>query len=1033
MSNFNPQEPKQAVNHIFNPGIRGITTGKTRDDDGELSVLIQIGINEKKWYAFEDLELTEATGDDIEDLLRGSRFGNKNDLARILTFHKINSRLSNIFYSMQASRTDFYAHQFKPVYKFIESLNGRILIADEVGLGKTIEAGLIWQEIKARKADAKRLLVVCPPMLREKWKAELRTRFDTRAEIYDARGIISLLEDFRREGQSFQCAAVCSLSSIRQDSVQDVLEEFENASLHFDLVVIDESHHLRNISTKSHKVGKILSDLTESLVLLSATPIQLKDEDLFRQLNILDAEEFNDLSLLQKRLVENEPVIRAQSYLRQHPPDVSKAVEQIGLLRNYDWFRQSELLKMVERQLLSLSADDRQGLIEAGRRLEKLNLFSSAISRTRKREVQENRVLREARSLKLRFTPEEMEFYNSVTEAVQDRLASFSGNTVAGFGLMMPQRMMASSIPAMVEHYRSKAGWDDEVFDEIGGFDRTEDDLPEHGADWLGLEQIVNAWNTNLPDSKFDELLKALSRIFQREGDVKIIIFSFFKKTLAYLNRRLNDAGLNPLMIHGDIPMDERREIIDLFHDNPASRILLSSEVGSEGIDLQFCRIIINYDLPWNPMKVEQRIGRIDRLGQKSEKITILNLSVIDTIEEKILERLYNRIGIFERSLGDLEQILGEITEKLHIDLLSHRLTREEEDRRIEDTERAIQYRLQTENELVEQSAVFLGASEYILQQIKGARDQGQWITPADLSSFIQDFFDHNFRGTTVAWEKPSKGFVSIKLTNEARIQLKNFCNLQNPNLPTDLTNPGLEAKVLVYDPQLAQNSQKCELLNHFHAIVRWIADSHKNNEGAFFRTSAVEVINNQIPEGQYLVGVQFWTFNGIQRKVQVEYSIVPLNQETTISTELAGTLLQDVLKYGRSWEFASQAAGSENTLAAWKFCTGELKQRYNQAFDDFRQENTELKFRRQQHLESFSTRKQNQARSAIDTLQQKLSMATGTKERNRIQSQIKGHETRIVNLQTNLEDALEDLERKSRLQKDYEDIAAVICRVKNS
>jgi superfamily II DNA or RNA helicase len=1032
MSNFNPEIPNQPVQHIHNPGVRGVTTGKTREDGTDLYIHVQIGINDKKWYPLDELELIVTTGDDIEDLLKNLRLGKKHDLARILTYHKIDSNLSNVFYSMQASRTDFYAHQFKPVYKFIESLDGRILIADEVGLGKTIEAGLIWLETKARRADARRLLVVCPPMLREKWKNELRIRFDTRAEIYDSQGIVELLEDFRREGQNYQCAAVCSLNSIRQDAVYSALEEFENTNLLFDLVVIDESHHLRNVSTKSHRTGKLLSDLTESMVMLSATPIQLKDEDLFRQLNILNPEEFDNYELVRERLIENEPIIRAQSLLRHHPPKISDALEQIKLLKNYSWFKQSELLNLVETQIEKLNIENHRELIEVGRRLEKLNLFSSAISRTRKREVQEKRVERQAQSLKVHFTDEEMTFYDDVTEAVQERIESLSGNPMAGFAVMMPQRMMASSIPAMVEYYHGRSEWDEEVFDALGFSGEDYEGQNKTSNLWLGLEQIIGNWDLKTPDSKFEVLAQALQNRFYNEPGVKIIVFSFFKKTLSYLRRRLVAQGFNPLLIHGDVPIQDRQQIIDSFREDPERQILLSSEVGSEGIDLQFCRIIVNYDLPWNPMKVEQRIGRIDRLGQKADKITILNLSVADTIEEKILERLYNRIGIFQRSLGDLEQILGDVTEKLHTELLSHRLTRQQEDERIEDTQRAVETKLQLEGELVEQSAVFLGASEYILQQIGQARDQGRWITPGDLSSFIQDFFEHNFRGTVISWDKPDKGFVSIRLINQARNQLETYCQLQNPRLSTVLINSAAESKVLIYDPQKAQYNQKNELLNHFHPFVKWIAETHRNDENAFFPTAAVDLRTSLIPAGTYLLGIQFWTFEGLQKKVQIEYALSALETGDIESISVAESFLQEVLQYGTNWEYAGQMVNRENLMSAWNNCLKELNKRYKQAFEEFRQESSELKLRRRQHLEGFSLRKQDQAAKAIETLRAKLYVTTDA-ERNKIESQIKGNKTKISNLKANLEKSLAGVEQKNLIQKDFKEIAAVVCRVKSN
>ena len=139
-------------------------------------------------------------------------------------------------------------------------------------------------------------------------------------------------------------------------------------------------------------------------------------------------------------------------------------------------------------------------------------------------------------------------------------------------------------------------------------------------------------------------------------------MFAFFKDTLRYLARRLQVDGIGGVTIDGDTPPVERSEIIDSFSRDDRLEVLLSSRVGGEGLDFQFCNTMFNYDLPWNPMEVEQRIGRLDRIGQDSQIIHIYNLWIQGTIEERILRRLYDRVGIFQRSIGGLEAILGEIT-----------------------------------------------------------------------------------------------------------------------------------------------------------------------------------------------------------------------------------------------------------------------------------------------------------------------------------------------------------------------------------
>ncbi|HYE73078.1 MAG TPA: helicase-related protein, partial [Blastocatellia bacterium] len=259
-----------------------------------------------------------------------------------------------------------------------------------------------------------------------------------------------------------------------------------------------------------------------------------------------------------------------------------------------------------------------------------------------------------------------------------------------------------------------------------------------------------------------------------------------------------------------------RQERLELFKESSSINVLLSSEVGSEGIDLQFCNVLVNYDLPWNPMKVEQRIGRLDRLGQKADKITIINFAVGGTIEEKILDRLYNRIGIFENSVGDLEPILGDVIQELTTDLLSQRLTEEQIENRITQTQLAIEQKRQIENQLVEESSVFFGSSDYILEQIGRARRLGRWITPEDLKSLVDDFFNTAYPSSNIYWDKPEKGLVNFRLSNDARNDLAAFCRTQTPILLTELTQPSRELIDIAFRSDAAQMNPRRECSRTF-------------------------------------------------------------------------------------------------------------------------------------------------------------------------------------------------------------------------
>lgn len=1022
---FDPTQPNVPVQQISNPARRGVTTGRVRESGTRVFAQVEFWSQERDYIVVDDLKPLRIASNDIGELLADREFGKKGDLARVLTFHKISSNLSNVFYAMQASRTDFYAYQFKPVYKFVESLRGRILVTDEVGLGKTVEAGLIWLEARAR-SDARRLLVVCPPMLREKWKQELRFRFDVKAELYDSAAMLRLIEDFRREVDNFQCAAICSLASIRNKKVQSALNELEESPCRFDLVVIDEAHYMRNVKTQSHKAGKLLSDLTESMLLLTATPLHLKNEDLFRQLNILDADEFDNKSLFELRVQENEPVVRAQNALRQIPPDLQTAKEHVAGLVNSRWFAENPLTHLATEKLQRLEVGDHSKLVELGRLLEDLNLLAATVSRTRKREVQEWRVLREPAVFHSQFNDREMAFYIAVTKAVRDRLIHSHAGMAPAFGLMMPQVQMASCIPAMVEHYRqnpiNSVGVDEELLEEFGyqveGDEESDSAVPE----MPNLQSLIDNWDPDTPDTKFDALTAGLSRYFQNDKNEKVVIFSYFRKTLSYLQRRLRAVGYQPVVIHGDIPMSERLELIARFKNDSSVQVLLSSEVGSEGIDLQFCRLLVNYDLPWNPMKVEQRIGRLDRLGQKAEKITIINFAIKDTIEERILERLYNRIGIFRHSIGELEPILGAQVQDLTFELLSKHLTPDQEERRITQTQMAVEAKRQQEAQLVDQSTVLFGSSDYILQQIAEARDLGRWITPEDLRSFVEDFFDNAYKGTRLRWNEPVKGLVTIDLSNEARNEFAHFCRMQTPPLVSRLTHAGHGDVVLAVDSDAAQEHPACEVLSHFHALIRWIIECHRNNDQAFSPTAAIELTSNFLPAGDYLCAIEFWTFYGMRKEVQIAYAISSLADARSIPSVSGERLIREMLDRGRTWEFASRILESSVISKSWQTCLDQLSSNRENVFNTFQQKNLATTQRRKAHLESYARRKEESILQAISTLQ----------ARGQAQSRVRGFQTQLANHRTSIQTRLRQLEQENKTRQEFREVAGVVCHVLN-
>ena len=1029
MSSFDPRIPNQPVQVRGRPGV---TTGRVRQSGTREYVQVQFGPQETTFVAIEDAEPIDTGKPGAGDLVRAKRFGHKGDLGRILTFHKISSRLANVFYAMQTSRTDFYAYQFKPVYKFIESANGRILIADEVGLGKTIEAALIWQEVRAR-SDARTLLIVCPSMLRDKWKTELRTRFEVPAQIHSSDGFLSLLQDFKREGLGYQCAAVCSLQGLRNPTVQGALEDFADSELQFDLIVIDEAHYMRNVDTHTHRLGKALSGIADNFLLLTATPLQLKREDLYRLLNVLDPDEYDNHSLFEARTEANEPLVLAQNALRRIPPDVPFVKKHLASMMESPWFSNNPLLGLAISKVNDLDTANVAELIEATRLLEDLNLLGSSISRTRKHEVQEWKVIRKAKVLRLRYSDQEMAFYDGVTDAVRKQISASGNAGFEAFALMMPQRQMASCIPAMIHHYRGL--WASDEFEENAGYElgwaQPEGDTITSSKAKLNpdIERLIANWLLDRPDSKYDALFKEIRALFEEESDTKLIIFSYFKKTLAYLAERLSKDGYPALVIHGDIAMAERLDIINTFRERFDHRILLSSEVGSEGLDLQFCRVIINYDLPWNPMRVEQRIGRLDRLGQQSPSISIINIAAMNTIEDRILERLYSRIGVFERSIGDLEPILGDMIQQLEFDLLSCRLTPQQEEDRIEQTRLALEQKRKLEADLEDQSQLFFGNSDFVLEQIRDARKTGRWITPAEVRSYVIDFFQKRYSGTQILWDTPNAGFVTIDLVNSARTDLAFHCRRSDEMFTSLAVNSG--ATVLAYTSDAANQQPRTEFLTHFHPLIRWITElySVQTDPAPFFPSVAVQVRSDLAPVGDYTFSVEKWRFSAIQEEPQIAYAVVRIGKEDTADRLVAEQLVQEILEKGESWAHADRILDSEEICRALSRCEKVLASYRESAFEAFEKRMIAIYQRKKAHRENYLARREEAIRSAIEKLETRRVWEDTPKTRT--SAQIRGQQTKLSNLRLKIELELQQLEKKSRGKLEFDEVVGGVCRVK--
>lgn len=678
-----------------------------------------------------DLERLDGDPNDPEWWIQ-QEAASASQLARTLTFTKLRHPLTDFLYSYAATKTVFRPYQFLPVLKLLNSSTGRLLIADEVGLGKTIEAGLIWTELEQRE-PIRRALVVAPSSLVVKWQREMERRF--MRELPRLKPVD--LAEFARglsNGLDPELVGVISVESLR--NATEVLGELAKLGPDFQLVIVDEAHTLRNIGTRSYALGGLLSDWADYLIFLSATPLNLHALDLFNLLHMLSEADFGDRQVFPFQLEPNQVLNRVARMLSSAGGrSPSSALEQLRALSRLTLgasvmeqpaFRfLFDLLTNAQREDRLLSVSE---AAEARRYLSELNTLSNLLTRTRKAEVPDKKAIRVVRNIDVDWTDAERDFYDKVLDYSMARAAA--RGTPPGFALQMPMRQAASCIPAMQRRLRERHALD-------AASDVDDLDIDDEVAETFDFEVDIAGLLAPIPvDSKFEALVVHLRQL-RSSGLRQVMIFSFFRRTLEYLDRKLSPE-FSVRVMHGKTKPVDRQGIMDAFRDAQFD-ILLVSEVGSEGLDFEFCNVLVNYDLPWNPMRVEQRIGRLDRFGQEHEKIFILNMHIPGTIETDIFERLYSRIGLFESSIGDLEAILREDLAEVGNKVLDPRLSSEQ--RRSEADRLALAIEMKRgQLATIEESRGVLSTVDQL--EIDGMSDEGpsngRFIGKAELKALVE-------------------------------------------------------------------------------------------------------------------------------------------------------------------------------------------------------------------------------------------------------------------------------------------------------
>ncbi|HEY7587177.1 MAG TPA: SNF2-related protein [Thermoplasmata archaeon] len=457
-----------------------------------------------------------------------------------------------------------YEHQVRTVLRVLRVMRGRAVLADEVGLGKTVEAGIVLKEYVIRGL-ARRVLILTPPALRVQWQEEMQGKFSLPFDILGSVAdwdthpmVIASLDTAKREPHAARARSIL-----------------------WDAVVVDEAHRLKNRESRN---WRFVANLRKKyMLLLTATPIQNNMDELFNLVTLLKP----------------------------------------GALHTYDEFQ-------------ARFVGSRDGRVPA--RVPELRDRLRDVMVRNRRAASFELPPRRVHSLPVRLTTAERRLYDAVSDFVRDAYGAPIRRLplTAKLTLIVLQREIGSSTFAAA---------------------RTLGKLQK--STMFGSEEQERLAVLSSEAAAIRENVKAEHlRRFLASTEDQVLVFTQYLRTLEYLERVLAEDGIVPAVYHGGLRAGAKDDAVRAFRGG--RRVFLSTEAGGEGRNLQFAHVLVNYDLPWNPLRIEQRIGRVHRLGQDRE-VHIVNLWAVDTVEEYLIELLDRKIHMFELVVGELDLILGHI------------------------------------------------------------------------------------------------------------------------------------------------------------------------------------------------------------------------------------------------------------------------------------------------------------------------------------------------------------------------------------
>lgn len=472
-----------------------------------------------------------------------------------------------------------FDYQIRAARTALRRFRGRGLLSDEVGLGKTIEAGLVLKEYLLRQM-VRRVLILTPPGLVEQWREELTTKF----KITDF--VTNNDEAFRRMGPDAWLHypyVIASLSTARRPEHRQMI----TAEL-YDLVIVDEAHHLKN---RASVTWKLVNELQKRFILLlTATPVQNSLAELYNLVTVLKPGQLKSPKEFQR-----EFVVRGDPRLPKNR----------GLLRD---------------------------------------LLSDVMVRHSRSQINLQLPPRRAHTVKLALHTNEQQLYDAIVALGHRMLGDDAVTSAHRFGIRTLLLEAGSSAAATRSTLRS-----------LAAVSR----LEAYHADLLALARQADGVQMTAKADALRKLLEAQTAAGAQQG--KVVIFTQFRATQEMLAAQMHTWGVDFALYHGGLTSHQKDQAIRSFAEQ--TPVLLSTEAAGEGRNLQFCRVLVNFDLPWNPQRIEQRVGRIHRIGQ-TLPVDIFNLAAQDTIEEYVLDILDRKLNMFELVIGEMEMILGQMSDE---------------------------------------------------------------------------------------------------------------------------------------------------------------------------------------------------------------------------------------------------------------------------------------------------------------------------------------------------------------------------------